>query len=107
VVQDADAYQRILDIAVQAHAAEGIRQGLEDAKEGKVRPAREFFDEYVRGHTSLAYAHKKLVSELGFHKLGLRREGYGLLRPHNGFRLNTGYSCGAFQLRTGLARALN
>ena len=35
VVQDAEAYQRLLDIAARADAGEGIRQGLEDAKKGK------------------------------------------------------------------------
>ena len=40
IVQDAGAYQRLLDIAAQAEAGEGIRQGLEDVKEGRVRPAR-------------------------------------------------------------------
>src|SRR6266478_10188873 len=50
VVQDADAYQRLLDIAAQADALEGIRQGLEDARGGKVRPARGFFDEFERVH---------------------------------------------------------
>ncbi|MGA2038871.1 MAG: type II toxin-antitoxin system Phd/YefM family antitoxin [Bryobacteraceae bacterium] len=46
IVQDAEAYQRLLDIAAQAETAEGIRQGLEDAKLGKVRPAREFFAKF-------------------------------------------------------------
>jgi len=46
VVQDAEAYQRLLDIAAHADVEEGIRQGLEDAKKGKVRPAREFFDDF-------------------------------------------------------------
>ena len=41
VVQDAEAYQRLLDIAPQADASEGIRQGLEEVKKGRVRPARE------------------------------------------------------------------
>jgi prevent-host-death family protein len=50
VVQDAEAYQRLLDIAARADAAEGIRQGLEDAKKGKVRPAREFFDKFEARH---------------------------------------------------------
>jgi prevent-host-death family protein len=50
VVQDAEAYQRLLDIAAQADAEEGIRQGLENAKEGKLRPAREFFDEFDAAH---------------------------------------------------------
>jgi prevent-host-death family protein len=46
ILQDAGAYQRLLDIAAQADATEGIRQGLEDAKRGRVRPAREFFAEF-------------------------------------------------------------
>lgn len=46
VVQDAEAYQQLLDIAARADAAEGIRQGLEDVKLGKSRPAREFFAEF-------------------------------------------------------------
>ena len=46
VIQDAEAYQRLLDIAAPADVEEGIRQGLEDAKKGKVRPAREFFDDF-------------------------------------------------------------
>src|ERR1700682_6349436 len=49
VVQDAEAYQRLLDIAARADAEEGIRQGLEDAKQGKVRPAREFFEGFGAG----------------------------------------------------------
>jgi prevent-host-death family protein len=47
VVQDAGAYQRLLDIAAQADSREGIRQGLEDARKGKTRPAKEFFDEFA------------------------------------------------------------
>src|ERR1022692_4253329 len=35
IVQDAEAYQRLLDIAARADAEEGIRQGLEDAKQGR------------------------------------------------------------------------
>ena len=50
VVQDAEAYQRLLDIAARADAEEGIRQGLGDVKEGKMRPAREFFDEFEAKH---------------------------------------------------------
>jgi prevent-host-death family protein len=50
VVQDAGAYQRLLDIAASADAEEGIRQGLEDAKEGKTRPAKEFFAEFEAKH---------------------------------------------------------
>jgi len=50
VVQDAVAYQRLLDIAAQADAVEGIRQGLEDARRGRVRPARQFFEEFEASH---------------------------------------------------------
>jgi prevent-host-death family protein len=50
VVQDAEAYQRLLDIAARADAEEGIRQGLENAKEGKLRPAKQFFDEFDAAH---------------------------------------------------------
>jgi prevent-host-death family protein len=50
IVQDAEAYQRLLDIAAQADSREGIHQGLEHAKKGKVRPAREFFDEFEAKH---------------------------------------------------------
>jgi prevent-host-death family protein len=46
IVQDAEAYQRLLDIAARADASEGIRQGLEDARTGKVRPAEEFFADF-------------------------------------------------------------
>jgi prevent-host-death family protein len=50
VVQDAEAYQRLLDIAAQADAVEGIRQGLEDAKKGRMRPAREVLEMFRRVH---------------------------------------------------------
>src|ERR1035437_2972347 len=46
VVQDASAYQRLLDIAARANAEEGIRQGLEDAKKRRVRAASGFFEEF-------------------------------------------------------------
>ncbi len=50
VLQDAESYQRLLDIAAHADEDEGIRQGLEDAKKGKGRPAREFFKEFRARH---------------------------------------------------------
>ncbi|HEV3332108.1 MAG TPA: type II toxin-antitoxin system Phd/YefM family antitoxin [Bryobacteraceae bacterium] len=50
VVQDAEAYQRLLDIAARADAMEGIRQGLEEARLGKGRGAREFFAEFRAKH---------------------------------------------------------
>jgi hypothetical protein len=39
-----------LDIAARADAQEGIRQGLEDARKGRVRPARQFFAEFEATH---------------------------------------------------------
>ena len=50
VVQDAAAYQRLLDIAAFADAEEGIRQGLDDVVQGRTRPAREAFDAIRRKH---------------------------------------------------------
>jgi prevent-host-death family protein len=44
VVQDAEAYQRLLDLAARADAGEGIRQGLNDIAQGRTRPAREVFE---------------------------------------------------------------
>ena len=46
VVLDAEAYQRLLGIAARVNQEEGVRQGLEDAKKGKIRPAKKFFDEF-------------------------------------------------------------
>jgi len=50
IVQDAEAYQRLLDIAARADALEGIRQGLADARAGRKQPAREFFAEFEAKH---------------------------------------------------------
>ncbi len=50
IVQDAEAYQDLLDIAARSDADEGIRQGLQDAKKGKTRPARKFFGEFEARH---------------------------------------------------------
>jgi len=50
VVQDAEAYQRLLDIAAQANAEEGIRQGLEDERKGRLQPARELFAKFEADH---------------------------------------------------------
>jgi hypothetical protein len=44
------ASQRLLDIAASADAEEGKRQGLEDVKKARTRPAREFFDEFKATH---------------------------------------------------------
>ena len=50
IVQDAEAYQRLLDIAAHADSEEGIRQGLEDVAHGRTRPAKEVFDDIRRKH---------------------------------------------------------
>jgi len=50
IVQDAEAYQRLLDIAAFADANEGIRQGLQDVKKGKARSAKEVFKEFEARH---------------------------------------------------------
>jgi prevent-host-death family protein len=50
IVQDAEAYQRLLDVAASADAEEGIRQGLDDVAHGRTRPAKEVFDEIRRKH---------------------------------------------------------
>ena len=50
VVQTAEAYQRLLDIAARADAREGIRQGLEEAKQGLGRDIEDFFTEFEAAH---------------------------------------------------------
>ena len=42
VVQDAAAYQKLLDMVEAAGVAEGIRRGLEDLKDGRVISLDEF-----------------------------------------------------------------
>ena len=46
--RNVEVHQRLLDIAARADAREGIRQGLEDARKGRTRPAEEFFKEFER-----------------------------------------------------------
>ena len=50
VIQDAEAYQRLLDIAARANAREGIRQGVEDARKPRTRPVEEFFRDFEAAH---------------------------------------------------------
>ena len=50
VVQDAEAYQRLLDIAARGSAEEGIRQGLADVKNGRTRPAKDLFKTFEAKH---------------------------------------------------------
>jgi prevent-host-death family protein len=50
VVLDAEAYQRLLDIAAKADAREGIRQGLEESRQGLGTDAEQFFAEFRAKH---------------------------------------------------------
>jgi prevent-host-death family protein len=50
VVQDAEGYQRLLEIAARADAEEGIRQGLDDVAHGRTQPAKVVFDRLRRKH---------------------------------------------------------
>jgi prevent-host-death family protein len=50
VVQDAEGYQHRPDLAAEAITAEGIRQGLEDLRNGRTRPAGAVFDEIRADH---------------------------------------------------------
>jgi PHD/YefM family antitoxin component YafN of YafNO toxin-antitoxin module len=45
VIQEASAYQRLLDLAAVSDEREGVRQGDEDLAAGRTRPAKEVFDE--------------------------------------------------------------
>jgi hypothetical protein len=45
VVQDAESYQKLLDLVDRAEAIEGIRRGLESAVRGEGRPAEDVFAE--------------------------------------------------------------
>jgi prevent-host-death family protein len=48
VVQDAESYQRLLDIAERARTEEAIRLGLEEMRAGLGRPADEVFADIRR-----------------------------------------------------------
>jgi prevent-host-death family protein len=50
VVQDAEAYQRLLDLAAEASVEEGVRQGRDDLASGRTRPATDVFDEVRAAH---------------------------------------------------------
>lgn len=50
IVQDAGAYQRLLDIAACADVYEAVQQGLDDVACGRTRPAKEVFDDIRRRH---------------------------------------------------------
>jgi prevent-host-death family protein len=50
VIQDAEAYQRLLDLAAEASMAEGIKQGWDDATAGRTALASDVFDELRAEH---------------------------------------------------------
>lgn len=50
VVLDAATYQRLLDQLARADAREGIRQGLDDLKNGRYQPARQALTAFRRKH---------------------------------------------------------
>ena len=50
IVQDAEAYQRLLDLAARADVYEAIRQSDDDIAHGRTVPAREFFREFRKRH---------------------------------------------------------
>jgi PHD/YefM family antitoxin component YafN of YafNO toxin-antitoxin module len=50
IVQDAGAYQRLLDIAARADVREGTRQGLAESRRRLGRDVDEFFAEFEAGH---------------------------------------------------------
>lgn len=45
VVQDAESYQKLLELLEQLETIAGIRKGLEDVDAGKTRPIEEFKQE--------------------------------------------------------------
>ena len=45
VVQDAESYQRLLDLVEQAEAVEGIQRGLDDVKRSRTRSMRAAVEE--------------------------------------------------------------
>ena len=50
VVQDVQSYQEMLEVIERAQAVEGIRRGLEQAKQGKTKPARKALDAIRKKH---------------------------------------------------------
>ena len=50
VLQDAAAYEALVDRLCQLEDLAAIREGLAEAEAGQVRPAEEFFGEFFRQH---------------------------------------------------------
>ena len=45
IVQDAESYQRLLDLVERAEAVDGMQRGLDDVKRGRTRPMRAAVEE--------------------------------------------------------------
>lgn len=50
VVQDAESYQKLLELVDRLETIAAIREGWEDMKNGRTRPAEEVFEEIRRKH---------------------------------------------------------
>jgi PHD/YefM family antitoxin component YafN of YafNO toxin-antitoxin module len=50
VMQDAQSYQKMLEVIERAQAVEGIQRGLEQAKEGKTKPAHKALEAIRKKH---------------------------------------------------------
>ncbi len=48
VLQEAESYQKMLDLIDRLEAIEGIRRGLQAVEEGRVQPVKEAFAEIRR-----------------------------------------------------------
>lgn len=50
VVQDAESYQKLLEELDRLETIAGIRQGLEEVRQGKTKPAKEVFESLRKKH---------------------------------------------------------
>lgn len=50
VVQDAESYQKLLEDMDRLEAIAGIRQGLEEVRQGKTKPVNEVFESMRKRH---------------------------------------------------------
>jgi prevent-host-death family protein len=48
VIQDAESYQKLVDLADEAKVLDGIRRGLEDMEAGRVQPLTEAIEDIRR-----------------------------------------------------------